>query len=225
MPEKNNILSTIEIEKIVRSASLEGRPADFRGKTLSTVILREKTIDDGLNFEGAIILGSISLEQTVIKGDVNLNNASVNGSVYLGASVFKGDIKMEKAIVKGVVNFVGAKIYGSLFCNNLNVSGFLSLAQAEIKGEANLENLKINDAYYAGLIIQGDVYLRKAIIGSHFSIANSSIEGTLDMLETQVTGDANLNSVNVKEFFIMKETKIKGLTKMEGIKYKELIDK
>lgn len=218
-----NIMSAAEVDKEIRNASLEGRDINLKYKTIALISLEGKTIEDNLNLEGAIVLGSVSVSNCTIKGEVNLTSATINGSLYLAGSIFKGDVKLEKAVVKGVINLSASRIFGSLLARGMSSSGFLNLTSTEIKCDADLSNIKTSDAYYAGLIIQGDVYFRNAVIGSHLTLENAFIDGTLDMLGAYVAGDANFNNCVIEEFFVIKDFKAKGVTKMEEMQYKEKI--
>ncbi len=71
--------------------------------------------------------------------------------------------------------------------------------------------------------IKGDVYLREAVIAGSLQITDSFIEGSLDMLKAFIGRGIDLRGVNVQEFLILKEAKIKGDVALEGAKYKEII--
>ena len=77
MVSEKDILTQSDIEEEVRLADLQEREIDFSGKILSSLILQRRTIKTGLNLKDAIILHSISLENTTITGKADLSGSVV----------------------------------------------------------------------------------------------------------------------------------------------------
>jgi len=84
MPSSKDILNQSDIEEELRMASLQGREASFEDKIISSLILKKRTVESGINLKNAIVMHIISLEETTINGSINLTGAVVKESFYAG---------------------------------------------------------------------------------------------------------------------------------------------
>jgi hypothetical protein len=191
-------------EKLIQKVRL-GEPADF-GKTLPATpaerqarTVRAKLVrflalggDDatpvhekGVRIEGAVIDGSLDLEDCTLVGDLSLQNCELTGALNLrGSKTFAIRLSGTKC---GSIAADGAKVTGSMSLNE----SFRSSAVVHLAGTTISGNLECERGIFEGSDAEGDGLICDGIdVGGDFVLRDVNMSnGALRLSGSKIGGD------------------------------------
>lgn len=208
------IWSKQEVDAEIKQAALDGRDANFAGKTLKAFSLMGKDLTNGVNLQNSLVVGNVFFGDCSINGNLNLVGAAVDGSLNFSRGKLIGDLLMEKAWIGQAANMAGINITGSATMAQARINGFLSFAQAVILGNVDLREIETQDYCQGDLKIKGDIILKSA-----------QINGALNLSGAQANGDVIIDGALVRQGLIARGLQSQGSLSLKNAIYsKELAD-
>ncbi|MBU3918822.1 hypothetical protein KKC63_02880 [Patescibacteria group bacterium] len=216
-------LSADEIEKELRKAEKEQRPADFSYKLIPEFSFSNKEISINLNFKGSTIQGAAYFDNCKINGDLILEDVLIYATLYVANSLIKGNFLASGIRVREVVNLVATSFGKNVIFDNASIKGFLGLNKVKLEENLSAKNVSIINISTKTGTIRGDIFLKQAHIKGSVIFEEITAEGLANLEDSFIGEDLNLQNSQIKENVLLTGTIIEGDVLSTGLECKNLI--
>ena len=180
----------------VQGADLKGglvaSGAEIGGNVLMDVSegkdeIRRFTAADKVNFHGAKISGTLSLEGADLKAGLVAPSVEIGGNLLL--TVWGGNRQTHRFTAAGDIDLLGAKIGGTLAITGADLGAELRANDVTIGRGADLGAWSGHDGVKI-LNVVGNVSLARSRITGYLSVEGAALQGDIDLYGIHVNGDA-----------------------------------